>query len=70
MDPHELLEFLRPRMAHFMIPRFIRVMQDLPKTPTQKVQKHLLRDEGVTSDTWDRDKAGVKISRDRLGTLA
>ncbi len=70
VDPHELLEFLRPRMAHFMIPRFIRIMQDLPKTPTQKVQKHLLRDEGVTDDTWDRDKAGVKVGRDKLGALA
>ena len=69
VDPQELLEFLRPRMAHFMIPRFIRIMDDLPKTPTQKVQKHLLRDEGVTGDTWDRDKAGVKVSRDRLGAL-
>ncbi len=69
IDPAGLLEFLRPRMAHFMIPRFIRVMDDLPKTPTQKVQKHLLRTDGVTADTWDRDKAGVKISRDRLGSL-
>ena len=28
----------------------------LPKTPTQKVQKHLLRSEGITADTWDREK--------------
>ena len=67
VDPAVLLEFLKPRMAHFMIPRFIRVMEDLPKTPTQKVQKHLLRSEGVTPDTWDREAAGVKVRRDRIG---
>ena len=67
VDPAALLEFLRPRMAHFMIPRFIRVMDDLPKTPTQKVQKHLLRGEGVTSDTWDREAAGVKVRREKIG---
>ena len=54
------------RMAHFMIPRYIRVLPDLPKTPTQKVQKHIIRTDGVTSDTWDREKAGVKVRREKL----
>jgi crotonobetaine/carnitine-CoA ligase len=67
LDPVELLEFLQPRMAHFMIPRFLRIVDDLPKTPTAKVQKHLLRDEGVTDDTWDRETAGIRTKRDRIG---
>jgi crotonobetaine/carnitine-CoA ligase len=50
-----------------MIPRFLRIVDDLPKTPTAKVQKHLLRDEGVTDDTWDRETAGIRIKRDRIG---
>ena len=66
LDPPVLLQFLEPRMAYFMLPRYIRVMSDLPKTPTQKIQKHLLRDEGVTNDTWDREKNGVKIKRESL----
>jgi crotonobetaine/carnitine-CoA ligase len=61
-----LVEFLRPRLAHFMVPRFFRVMDDLPRTPTEKVQKHLLRSDGVTPDTWDRDKAGIVLRRERL----
>ena len=67
LDPVELLEFLQPRMAHFMIPRYVRVVDDLPKTPTNKVRKHLLRDEGITADTWDREAAGIRIRRERLG---
>jgi crotonobetaine/carnitine-CoA ligase len=66
LDPAELIEFLRPRMAHFMIPRYVRVLPDLPKTPTQKVQKHIIRTDGVTTDTWDRDKAGIKVRREKL----
>ena len=66
IDPVELTEFLIPRMAHFMVPRYLRFMDDLPKTPTLKIQKHLLRDEGVTGDTWDREAAGIKLKRDRL----
>ena len=34
LDPAELIEFLRPRMAHFMIPRYVRIVAELPKTPT------------------------------------
>ena len=66
LDPAELIEFLRPRMAHFMIPRYVRVLPELPKTPSSKVLKHELRREGVTADTWDREAAGIRIRSDRF----
>jgi crotonobetaine/carnitine-CoA ligase len=66
IDPAALIEFLRPRMAHFMIPRYVRIVDELPKTPTTKVQKAELRKQGITSDTWDREKAGIKIKIDRF----
>ncbi len=61
LDPGALLAFLEPRMAPFMIPRYVRVMEALPLTPTQKIEKHVLRAEGITADTWDRQAAGIKI---------
>ena len=66
-DPAALIEFLVPRLAHFMIPRYVRTVDALPKTPTQKVQKHLLRSEGITADTWDREAAGIRIRRQAIG---
>lgn len=66
VDPVELLEFLRPRMAHFMIPRYIQIMDELPKTPTTKIQKGPLRDAGITADTWDREAAGISVRADKL----
>lgn len=66
-DPAELIEFLRPRMAHFMIPRFVRVVDALPRTPTAKIEKVKLRGEGLTADTWDREKAGIKVKREKIG---
>jgi len=66
LDPAELLAFLTPRMAHFMVPRYIRIIDDLPKTPTRKVEKYLLRQSGITPDTWDREKAGIQIRRNKL----
>jgi crotonobetaine/carnitine-CoA ligase len=66
IDPKELIEFLVPRLPHFMVPRYVRIVDALPKTPTQKIQKHLLRSAGLTNDTWDREAAGLKIKRQRL----
>ena len=66
IDPVEIISFLTPRMPHFMVPRYIRFMVDLPKTPTQKIEKHLLRQEGITEDTWDRERAGIRLKREKL----
>jgi crotonobetaine/carnitine-CoA ligase len=68
IDPAALIGFLRDRMAYFMIPRYIRVLPELPKTPSSKVMKAELRAQGVTPDTWDRERAGIRISRDRIGS--
>lgn len=66
-DPAELIAFLRPRMAHFMIPRYVRVVDALPRTPTAKIEKVKLREAGITGDTWDREAAGIVIKREKVG---
>jgi len=49
-----------------MLPRYIRITTDLPRTPTQKVEKYVLRQQGLTPDAWDREKAGIKIRREKI----
>jgi crotonobetaine/carnitine-CoA ligase len=66
LDPRALVEDLVPRMPHFMVPRYVRIVQTLPKTPTQKVQKHALRAEGLVPGTWDREASGLSVKRTRL----
>lgn len=66
ISPATLLDYLQPRMAHFMLPRYIRILPELPKTPTAKIQKAELRGQGITKDTWDRETAGVKIKGERF----
>lgn len=66
IDPRTLAEYLIPRMPHYMVPRYIRVMDALPKTPTNKIQKYAIRDEGVTDDTWDREAAGITLKRTKF----
>ena len=68
IEPLALFRFLEPRMAHFMLPKYIRIIEALPKTPTQKIKKHLLKEEGVTKDTWDREVAGIDVKREKIGS--
>jgi len=66
VEPVELLRFLQPRLPHFMIPRYVRSVAELPKTASHKIQKQPLRDQGVAEGTWDREAAGIRIRRERL----
>jgi crotonobetaine/carnitine-CoA ligase len=63
MTPEELMSFCNDRMAYFAVPRYLEFKKSLPKTPTSRVEKYKLREEGVTKDTWDREKAGYKLQR-------
>jgi crotonobetaine/carnitine-CoA ligase len=63
LSPEELVAYAEERMPYFAVPRYIEFMDSLPKTPTERVQKYLLKQAGVTSDTWDREKAGVKVNK-------
>jgi len=51
--PAEILSWCEGRIPAFAIPRYVRVVEALPKTPSEKVRKAALRDEGVTPDTYD-----------------
>lgn len=66
LKPRELLDYLVPITPHFMVPRFIEFFDSLPMTPSQKIQKYLLRKDGVTPTTWDRETDGIRIRRERF----
>jgi crotonobetaine/carnitine-CoA ligase len=65
-DPRQLIEFLRPRLPHYMLPRYLRLVEDFPRTPTQKIEKYRLRAAGITADSWDREAAGIAVRGERL----
>ena len=50
----ELWAHCDSRIPSFAVPRFLRFVTELPKTPSQRVQKAKLRGLGVTADTHDR----------------
>ncbi len=55
-DAVSLYEYCHEEMPRYMVPRYIRFMDELPKTETHRVKKPVLQEEGVTADTWDEEK--------------
>jgi len=61
--PEELARFVNDTAPYFFVPRYIELLEELPQTPTGRVQKFKLRERGVTPQTWDATAAGFKVTR-------
>jgi len=58
-DPSALVAWLDARMPRFMVPRYVDVVDDLPRNETSlRVKKMELRSAGITATTWDREAQG------------
>jgi acyl-CoA synthetase (AMP-forming)/AMP-acid ligase II len=51
VPPQEIWKFCKPHLAAFKVPRFLEYRDELPKTPSSKVQKNILRDESKQGGT-------------------
>ncbi len=47
LEPEELREFCRGQIAHYKIPRYVKLVAEFPMTVTGKVQKYKLRESAV-----------------------
>lgn len=61
--PEELAKFINERAPYFCVPRYIEFVDELPYTPTQKLEKYKLRAKGLSSRTWDRLKSDFELQR-------
>jgi crotonobetaine/carnitine-CoA ligase len=59
LEVEELLRFCADRMPPYMVPRYVDVVAELPRTPTGKIEKFRLRERGPTEATWDRERAAI-----------
>lgn len=59
LQPAELLEHCRHTLPRHMIPRYLEFVPDLPKTPTEKVERFKLADRPLTPNTWDSERSST-----------
>lgn len=64
----DLFAYCEERMPYFWVPRYIQVSEKpLPRTPTNKIEKHKLREAGLVKGTHTRPNDG---RRQRIGGRA
>ncbi len=65
VDFAELTAFAVEQMAYYMVPRYLAVLDELPKTPSEKVEKYklALRAREQLGELWDREAAGITVRR-------
>ena len=63
LQPVDIIRHCEGRIAHFAIPRYVRIVSQMPLTENGKIKKGVLREAGVTTDTWDREAAGIRLRR-------
>ncbi len=56
IDCEELIRHSAENMAYFMVPRYVDVVENIPRTGTHRVQKSDMKKQGITDRTWDREK--------------
>jgi fatty-acyl-CoA synthase len=47
IDPEELRDWCRGKIAHFKVPRYVKVVDEFPMTVTGKVQKFKMREQAI-----------------------
>jgi carnitine-CoA ligase len=63
LSEEELCRWSFDRLPYFAIPRYIEFRSELPKNPVGRVLKYVLRDEGRTAATWDREESPVDLPK-------
>ena len=63
--PAEVIYWCAGHLAYFKVPRYIEVRAELPRTPSLRVRKDVLRQEraDLTAGCFDREAAGIAIRR-------
>lgn len=56
--PEDLIRECERHLPAFAVPRYVRYVDALPRTPSARVEKYRLRAAGVTPDTWERGARG------------
>jgi crotonobetaine/carnitine-CoA ligase len=54
----ELIAHCERAMASYMVPCYVLFADDLPKTPTEKVEKYKFQETGASPRTCDKEQVG------------
>ena len=63
VTPEEIIAWCESRLPKFMVPRYLEFVENLPRSASEKIQRILLKEQGLTPNTWDRRKESQPLAR-------
>jgi crotonobetaine/carnitine-CoA ligase len=58
-----LFDFFKNNLPYFAVPRYVEIIDALPRNGVGRVMKHKLRETGNGPNTWDFDAMGLTVSK-------
>lgn len=66
IEPLELIRYCVENMPFFAVPRFVRIVEELPRSPVGKILKYVIREAGVPPGAFDLEAEGYRVNRTGL----
>ena len=65
VEPADVIYWCADHLAYFKVPRYIEIRDELPRTPSLRVRKDVLRQEreDLIAGCFDREAAGIRVRR-------
>lgn len=63
LSPLDIVKHCEGKLPYFAVPRFVRILTEMPLTENGKIRKFTLRDEGRAPGMWDREESGYQVRR-------
>ncbi|MGV6876169.1 ATP-dependent acyl-CoA ligase [Pseudochelatococcus sp. B33] len=63
LSPLDIVQHCEGKLPYFAVPRFVRIVAEMPLTENGKIRKFALREEGRLPGVWDREEAGYQVRR-------
>lgn len=67
VTPANVVEHCTQTLPRYMVPRYVEMVTDLPKTPTEKIERSKLAALPLTAGTWDTDAHAYLTAPDQQG---
>jgi len=63
LAPDDLARFINDNAPYYFVPRYIEIVDELPRNAQYKTDKVALRSHPLPSDVWDRDAVEFEVAR-------
>jgi crotonobetaine/carnitine-CoA ligase len=61
VTPDSLFDHFRETIPYFAMPRYVEILDELPRTAVGRVMKHVLRERETTGEIWDFERLGLSV---------